>query len=514
MGVVGEMTGDDEGLKVTSVMAHDGGHSLDHASLQDEVRYVTVDESGQAVTIMYPHVNFVEFPGVHGELSLDQGALGGDAGMVLQQDFSGDGPITVVTSDDTGEQLALLDQGHEHSAVAMGGSEGTQAITYLTATDDGPDGSPSAILGEQLIQIPASDQSGSTHTITVPLSFLNDGSGVSILQGLSHLQLPFVGEAGGDSITLSSPMDTDHIASVGSADVTQSQVLSELQSSAVTPTTTQPSVHGQAHGLPTPSHLGIQTSSSKVPLTSSAKPVVVKTNSQSSNKHGSHQPRKLIGSGPTAISAQGVVQKIGNRLVTVLPRPEDLKKLQDSKSLVFSVKGSGDFGQDAHGLKSPRARRVPVPVRPHQRYGRRGRGVGRGRPSSISRIEMKEQGTLTSPTKTVSLLKKDIQEDSILLAETSMDQHLDGCIKLEDTSNEGIVLDMTLPGGSPASAVLVKGPPEDEEFILPDVIVPHIPVTTRRGRRKKRGRGRPRGTYVISSTGRRPGRPRKVRKCI
>ncbi|XP_069991086.1 zinc finger protein Xfin [Penaeus vannamei] len=510
MGVVGEMTGDDEGLKVTSVMAHDGGHSLDHASLQDEVRYVTVDESGQAVTIMYPHVNFVEFPGVHGELSLDQGALGGDAGMVLQQDFSGDGPITVVTSDDTGEQLALLDQGHEHSAVAMGGSEGTQAITYLTATDDGPDGSPSAILGEQLIQIPASDQSGSTHTITVPLSFLNDGSGVSILQGLSHLQLPFVGEAGGDSITLSSPMDTDHMASVGSADVTQSQVLSELQSSAVTPTTTQPSVHGQAHGLQTPSHLGIQTSSSKVPLTSSAKPVVVKTNSQSSNKHGSHQPRKLIGSGPTAISAQGVVQKIGNRLVTVLPRPEDLKKLQDSKSLVFSVKGSGDFGQDAHGLKSPRARRVPVPVRPHQRYGRRGRGVGRGRPSSISRIEMKEQGTLTSPTKTVSLLKKDIQEDSILLAETSMDQHLDGCIKLEDTSNEGIVLDMTLPGGSPASAVLVKGPPEDEEFILPDVIVPHIPVTTRRGRRKKRGRGRPRGTYVISSTGRRPGRPRKV----
>nr|XP_053657397.1 uncharacterized protein LOC128706520 [Cherax quadricarinatus] len=522
-----EMDEDENTLEVSSMITHDGGHSIDHTTLQNEVHYVTTDESGHSVTVVYPQsalpmirtpdgslVNFVDLPGVHGELGLDQGELTGETGMVLQQDFPGEGPITVVTADDTGEQLALLDQEHGHSTVTMTSGEGAQAITYLTAAEDTGDGSASALLGEQLIQIPASDQSGSAHTITLPLSFLNDSAGVSILQGLSHLQLPLVGETGGDSITLTSPVDSDNIASVSGADVTHSQVLSVLQSSTIPTTasgtfnvmTSQSSIHSDHNRLPTTQHLHVPNATSRSHHSLSTKSVVLKTTSPLSGKqNSSQQPRKFLGTGPLAISAQGVVQRIGNRMVTVLPRPEDLKKLKESKSLIVSVKGSGD--SDLYGSKSPRTRKIPVPVRPHQRYGRRGRGVGRGRPSSVSRIDDREDNDQIA--KTISLLKKEAPGDSILLAETSGDHHLDGCIKLEDSGSEGIVVDMTLPGGSPASAVLVKGPPEDEEYILPD-LDPTLPVTSRRGRRKKRGRGRPRGTYVISSTGRRPGRPKKV----
>lgn len=525
VGVVDDMDGDGETLKVASIMTHDNGHSMDHTGLQ-EVHYVTTDESGHPVTVVYPQsalpllrtsdgglVNFVEIPGVHGELGLDQGELGGEAGMVLQQDFTGEGPITVVSADDTGEQLALLDQEHGNSTVSITSGEGAQAITYLTATEDTGDGSPSAILGEQLIQIPASDQSGSAHTITLPLSFLNDSTGVSILQGLSHLQLPLVGEAGGDSITLASPVDSDHITSVSGADVTHSQVLSVLQSSAV-PTTasgtfsvmSSHSTNQNDQGMPATPQLHVPISTSKSHNSTCTKPVVLKTNSHLSGKQSSsHQPRKLIGSGPLAISAQGVLQKIGNRMVTVLPRPEDLKKLQESKSLIVSVKGSGD--SDIYGSRSHRTRKVPVPVRPHQRYARRGRG-GRGRPPSVPRADSKEDNEHSN--KSVSLLKKKISSGPIMFAETSNDNNFDVCIKLEDSASEGIVVDMTLPGGSPASAVLVKGPPE-EEYILPDL---EPPLISRRGRRKKRGRGRPRGTYVISSTGRRPGRPKKVCLCL
>nr|XP_045593858.1 zinc finger protein Xfin-like isoform X2 [Procambarus clarkii] len=518
-----EMDSDNDPLKITTMMTHNGRHTISHTALQNEVHYVTTDESGNAVTVVYPQsalplirtpdgslVNFVDLPGVHGELSLDQE----ETDMVLQQDFSGEGPITVVTADDTGEQLALLDHEHGHSTVTMTSSEGTQAITYLTAAEDTGDGSASAILGEQLIQIPASDQSGSAHTITLPLSFLNDSAGVSILQGLSHLQLPLVGETSGDSITLTSTVDSNNMTSVSGADVTHSQVLSVLQSSTIPTTasgtfsvmTSQSTIHRDHNGIPTTQHIHVPIATSKS-HNSSSKPVVLKTSSYMSGKQNyNQQPRKFIGTGPLAISAQGVLQRIGNRMVTVLPRPEDLKKLKESKSLIVSVKGSGD--SDFYGSKSPRTRKIPVPVRPHQRYGRRGRGGGRGRTLPLSRIDVRDDNEQFA--KTMSLLKKEVAGDSILLAETSADHHLDGCsIKLEDSGSEGILVDMTLPGGSPASAVLVKGPPEVEEFVLPELNCT-LPIIPRRGRRKKRGRGRPRGTYVISSTGRRPGRPKKV----
>ena len=488
--VVEEMEEDGPSLKVPSIISHDG------TGLTGEVQYVTTDEAGRHVTAMYPqsslpllrtadgsYVNFVELSAVPGELGLDQGALEADSSMV---EFTADGPITVVTADDTSEQLALLNGDHGQPAVSLAGGDGSQAITYLTAAEHASDGSPSAILGEQFIQIPASDQSGSTHTITLPLSFLNDGTGVSILQGLSQLQLPLVGEPGGDSITLASPVEADHLQA------NDTQVLSVLQpASASTPA---PPAHPSSpilHQPPPPHH-------ESRPFIS--KPLVVKSSGQTSGK--GHQPRKLIGTGPLAISAQGVLQKIGNRMVTVLPRPEDLKKLQESKSLIVSVKGPGD--SDGLGSRSPRARRVPVPVRPHQRYGRRGRGGTRGRPPSLPRADYSD-----SVAKSISLMKKEASNDSILLAEAAGSPDLDLCIKMEDPASEGIVVDMTLPGGSPASAVLVKGPPEDDEFILPDR-EPLVPVISRRGRRRKRGRGRTRGAYVISSSGRRPGRPKKV----
>ncbi|KAG0725829.1 Zinc finger protein 208 [Chionoecetes opilio] len=493
--VVEEMEEDGGSLKVPSIMSHDG------TGLAGEVQYVTTDEAGQSVTAMYPqsslpllrtadgnYVNFVELSEVPGELGLDQGGLEADAGMV---EFTADGPITVVSADDPNEQLTLLDGDHGQPSVSLAGGDGSQAITYLTAAEHAGDTSPSAILGEQFIQIPASDQSGSTHTITLPLSFLNDGTGVSILQGLSQLQLPLVGETVGDSITLASPVEADHLQA------SDTQVLSVLQPASC------PSAPPLAQPLTSPlPHAPVLHQEPRPPL---SKPLVVKTIGQITAKT-IHKPHRLIGSGPLAISAQGVLQKIGNRMVTVLPRPEDLKKLQESKSLIVSVKGPGEG--DSMGARSPRARRVPVPVRPHQRYGRRGRGGARGRPPSLPKEDLSE-----NVARSISLMKREHPDDSILLAEADGSPDLDLCIKMEDIDHESIVVDMTLPGGSPASAVLVKGPPEDNEFILPDR-EPPVPVVSRRGRRRKRGRGRPRGTYVISSSGRRPGRPKKVETLV
>ncbi|XP_068202334.1 zinc finger protein Xfin-like [Palaemon carinicauda] len=519
VGVVGEMSEAEEVLKVTSVMSHNG----DHAGMQDEVHYVTTDETGQAVTIVYPQstipllraadgslVNFVELPGVHGELELDQGALGGEAGMILQQDFTGEGPVTIVAAEDASEQFSLLSQGTEHSTMTMGSGDGTHTITYLTATEDGVAGSPTALLGEHLIQIPANDQSGSSHTITLPLSILNDGSGVSILQGLSNLQLPLMSETG-ESVTLASTIDSEHIT-VSGQDDPQSHTLTELTSpvatTSISNTTHSQSANRRQQSLLIASQLsGSNNSSKSASSIGNRQSLVFKTNNILNKQASNNQSKKLIGTGPMAISAQGVVQKIGNRLVTVLPRPEDLKRLQDSKSLILSVKGSGDANSDFNGLKGQRTRRVPVPVRPHQRFGRRGRGGNRGRPPNIIK-EMKETNFQNDTNRSISLLKKDIH-NAVFLAEMPVENHFGACVKLEDTDGEGIVVDMTLPGGSPASAVLVKGPPEDDDFALPEFSVP-MPVVSRRGRRKKRGRGRPRGTYVISSTGRRPGRPRKV----
>ncbi|KAK3877816.1 hypothetical protein Pcinc_017506 [Petrolisthes cinctipes] len=514
--VVGDMDRDGSGLKVTSMIPHDEGHHIGGSGLQDEVHYVTTDESGQPVTVVYPqsglpllraadgsYVNFVELTEVGDELGLDQGALEGDAGMV---EFAAEGPITVVAADDTSDHLALLDQDQGPTAVSIGGSDGSQAITYLTAADAA---SPSTMLGgEQFIQIPASDQSGSTHTITLPLSFLNDCAGVSFLQGLSHLQLPLVGDAATDSITLTSPVDQEPIPSATPhTDLSQTQILSPLHTSSIptpggsTPsiTTTQTSIQGDQNGITATSHLQQHTTPSIKSHTT--KPVLVKAVGQ--KQSSGHQPRKLLGTGPLAISAQGVVQKIGNRMVTVLPRPEDLKKLQESKSFTLSVKGSGD--NEGYGQRGQRTRKVPVPVRPHQRYGRRGRGVGRGRfLSHGGRVDQTEL-----MISSISHLKKEEpigSDNSSLMGDEGS---ILGNIKLEADDSEGIVVDMTLPGGSPASAVLVKGPPEDEEYILPHEDPPSY-QPPRRGRRKKRGRGRPRGTYVISSTGRKPGRPKKV----
>lgn len=221
--VVGEMERDGTGLKVSSIMSHEA------SGLSGEVQYVTTDEAGQPVTVMYPqsslpllraadgsYVNFVELSAVPGELGLDQGGLEADSNMM---EFSANGPITVVTADDTSEQLALLDSDPSQQAVSLAGGDGSQAITYLTAAEHAGEGSPSAILGEQFIQIPANDQSGSPHTITLPLSFLNDGTEVSILQGLGQLQLPLVGEGAGDSTTLASPVEADHRLQTGDTQV-------------------------------------------------------------------------------------------------------------------------------------------------------------------------------------------------------------------------------------------------------------------------------------------------------
>ncbi|CAL4159569.1 unnamed protein product, partial [Meganyctiphanes norvegica] len=141
----------------------------------------------------------------------------------------------------------------------------------------------------------------------------------------------------------------------------------------------------------------------------------------------------------------------------VLPRPEDLKKLQESKSLIVSVRGGTTTNTYSTATKSSTPRRVPVPVRPHQRYGRRGRGgtvaTARSKPT-VSYDEPKH----TVLTKTVSLLKRqdDIGDISGNFGDTESGH---SPVKMEHSDSDGnIVVSMTLPGGAPASALLVKEP--------------------------------------------------------
>ncbi|XP_076033526.1 uncharacterized protein LOC143020721 [Oratosquilla oratoria] len=508
--------------------------TINQQALQEEIHYVSTNDAGDSVTFVYPHsalpllttgeqglVNLVELPGVQGSIALDQNTLGGteggvgqsvssETGVVLHNDFTSQGPVTVVTADGSNGQISLLNQSQGGDG-AEGQSNATHTITYLSANDSGDGGvSASSMLTDQLIQIPASDHTGANHTITLPLSFISSGSGVPILQGINQLTLPIVNEAGTDTVTLVTDMERQVPTSVASTDLHQCQVDND-QSSGNSASMSSSVLKVSSSSS---SDLNSQTVlDSRTEMEQSTSPVAVKSgqgisvnksygNKQSyqtiMKKSSTGSNKKLIGSGPLAISAQGVVQKIGNRFVTVLPRPEDLKKLQESKSLILSPSRS------SHGT----ARRVPVPVRPHHGYGRRGRGAFRGRTSHTLSAEH------SSSTRPLSILKKENNSEGNSMVSVLTDQGKPIKQEWDQTltdSKGNIVVGMTLPSGDPVSALLMNEQSELQSE-APDFIGPAIfpaPIS-KRGRRKKRGRGRPRGTFVISSSGRRRGRPRKV----
>ena len=494
-GTVKHMVG--EGVVLATEDTHSSTLETEN-SIPDQVHYVTSNDSDQPVTIVYPDstipllstndglMNLVEIPGVGSTLQLDQSAatLNYDTGMVIQQTLTNQGQIAVMT-DVSGDPLSLL------SGENSNRNNADHNASYYEATEV-------SNTEETLIQIPTNDIADNNQTITLPLSFLSDsGAGVSILQGFGQLPLSLGGgDPTSDTITLRAPIDADTIISSSN---NQNYMLSEIPTSLVAVSSSN---SGDNKMLFSQDQIPQHTTAStpvqpKISfMNSNSKSLLVKPFANQ-NKLGTNlSNKKLIGTGPMAISAQGVVQKVGNRLVTVLPRPEDLKKLYENKALVLGVPGTSNSSESSN-TQVNQGRKVPVPIRPHQRYGRRGRGKVKS--TLPIRSQLNNQSS-------VSLLNKDSNNSNESSAEIE-----DPKLKESNVGDGNIVVDMMLPGGDSTSVVLLPDDPnEDKKFDLP--------MPSRRGRKRKRGRGRPRGrvrgTYVISSTGRRPGRPRKVETLV
>ena len=442
-------------------------------------------------------VNLVELPGVE----LDQStAINYDPSMVIQQTMTNSGAITVMT-DIPGDPLTLLGGTHEREEAEP------SAVTYYDAS----------VAGDQLIQIPTNDLSGNTHTITLPISLLGDaGSGVSILQGFGQIPLSLGGgDPTSDTVTLRAPVEADTMIS-SSGD--QNYVLPELQGSIIAVSNNSAAIESTNKLLEFSQDLTSQSNSNSINLSKVVTPGTLNANSKlpinkpvlqyatsagikQNNLQSITNNKKIFGTGTNAVSAQGVLQKVGNRLVTVLPRPEDIKKLYENKSLLLSVKGNTSSPLNRPLLNQ--GRKVPVPVRPHQKYSRR---RGRGKSSLIHNKFLNKTAVDTS---TVSILDKNFINSENNNCDTSLTDEQQEKLKMKTGDGNKIVVDMLLPDGGPTSMVLMPNSNYDDTL---DKIIPPPPI--RRGRKRKRGRGRPRGTFVISSSGRKPGRPRKVEMLV
>lgn len=177
-------------------------------------------------------------------------------------------------------------------------------------------------------------------TLSVPLSFLHTQNGLALLQQLGVVRVD------GDHNAIFLPQVTNE-ASQSTSIINTS---SSLPSSTIAVQFQEVSQQSQSGSTNVDPAVAV-TSSISHPSAALAGPT-----SASPNKGRN----RVLGSGPLAISAQGIVQQVGGRRVTVLPRPEDLQRLKDQKALVMDV-------PDKRALSLQR-RRGPVPVRPHQRY--------------------------------------------------------------------------------------------------------------------------------------------------
>lgn len=420
--------------EIKSNNLNENSHYREEDEEEDEKPTVAILYSQSALPLLSTNngelVNLVGLPSV-GEVntSLELDTSLEYENVVLHQNFGNETQIAVMTTDQTGGHLGILGSHALQTA-------GDESVSYFKG-DNNSNANENAILSEQLIHIPSSEVVANGQTITLPFSFVNDSGGVSLLQGLSHLPLAFGDDNQG---TISMPVvQTNNLIASNETD-SQSYILSNISST--TPTSSQ--------------DIGREVVTSKSQIV----PASSKNNSHSSSSKGIfkfiksgqvgrppkvQQNKKIIGFGPSAISAQGVVQEINNRLVTVLPRPEDLKKLMDNKQLVFTVRGNSTNSRVGNKKK------VSLPFKSH----------------------------LNSHKQSESGLRKDI------------------------------LVDMKLPDGNPVSAVLIgedRDEDDDEDFVPKSVYI------RRNVRKRKRGRGRGRGAFVISSTGRRPGRPKKVSK--
>ena len=334
-------------------------------------------------------VNLVE---LSDGLSLD--AAMEASGLMLRSDFVNERGQTVV--------MAGENNGANMTSISIRDRRVDSSMNYVSADESMISNSNLSLVANgagstqyQLTLNNATDGQG--NVIAFPVNFLSTSNGQAFMQQFGIVRLE------GDQNGLFLPQYSNNVAANAAINSEESIGLS----------------------IPVSDGVNISAQLEKDPLSTSAS-LLRNKSGRPTNSSASKNRARVLGSGPLAISAQGIVQQVDGRRVTVLPRPEDLQRLKEHKALVIDV-------PDKKSLNMQK-RRGPVPVRPHQRYGRaRGR---RGRPPRI------------------------------------------------------------------------VGEEENSSYI-PGIEEKVITKRGRRGRRGKRGRGRG-SVMVVSSTGRRPGRPKKA----
>ena len=284
--------------------------------------------------------------------------------VMLRNGYSGEGSVPASISivngstDDGSDNadLNLLDNRDARPGEEASIPVEEENVTYL----DGPDGSgvlssSGSAGGTQYLQIAGAGG----QTVSVPLSFLSTSNGLSFLQQLgvvrveaeqssmflpqfssdnnisasqqqqqtgvlassNSLQVVDVGQDGADASSILGfeneipLLDNNAYISNETTNSAGSSVTVVASSSAAVSQSTNNSYSANI----------ISNSRNIAGRTAPGRHPTVNSNISTSNKC---RTTRVLGSGPLAISAQGVVQQVGGRRVTVLPRPEDLQRLK------------------------------------------------------------------------------------------------------------------------------------------------------------------------------------------
>ena len=214
----------------------------------------------------------------------------------------------------------------------------------------GMDGSTTYVEGSEMVASNSSPYIQITglhaQTVSVPVSLLDTTNGFALLQQLGIVRI----EA-----------ENDFLSNVGASSNFQQVSLNINEEQPTEIMVQEPSTQEELH-----EDKNISTFEDSSLHQQISSYVFQNTSASLSQSKGT----RLIGSGPCAMNAEGIVQQVGGRKVTILPRPEDLKRLWEQKALVM------DVDESAAGKGGG-----PVPVRAHAKFGgmRGGRGR-RGRP--------------------------------------------------------------------------------------------------------------------------------------
>lgn len=279
-------------------------------------------------------------------LGLDQSNLHASS-VILHNEYNGEttaDALSVVSgTGDDGSDIGTVARGNvsiidnrEGPATNRNNRTSTAGEENLAYMENGDTSSSGAgVAANQYLQL----SGAGGQTVAVPLSFLNTTNGLALLHQLGVVRV----EAEQNSIYLPqytnegvpSHSHTNNINSAGG--IIQSNNSNSLQIIDMNNTQSLMSFE-QDLSLPNSSSNNysiVRTKSVCPTLTTTNSSIIVpgaptvSTVPTSAVTSPSNKARsRVLGSGPLAISAQGIVQEMGGRRVTVLPRPEDIQRLK------------------------------------------------------------------------------------------------------------------------------------------------------------------------------------------